>query len=358
LTEAQAEQLQQFLAMENALVEQLKTAGLSQTKALALLGIAPAAWHYRKHPRPRRTDPTPHTQRRSTAWLSEAELREILAMQAAAFVDDKSVHQAFYEALDAGTPIASLKTWYRVCTAHLNHLRPVRAQVVRPRRKHSSASMPQWDADAVGQVWCWDITMLPGPYKGVSFCFYMAMDVFSRKIVAWRVEEHEDDDLARAMFEAAFAAQGLTPRLVHSDRGAAMTSRTLTGLFALLGINASKNRPRVSNDNPYAETLFKTAKHAGFGYPRYFQTLEEARAWVAGFVHKYNTEHRHRGLEGHTPANVHDGSWIEIHHQRQATVDALYAEHPERFNKPPKIKTPLAQTVLNQKKPAYRLQTG
>ncbi|MFZ1625449.1 MAG: DDE-type integrase/transposase/recombinase [Gammaproteobacteria bacterium] len=345
--------MEQFLVMENSLVEWLKTAGLSQTKALALLGIAAGTWHYRSNPRPKVVEPVPHNQRRSPAWLSETELREILAMQAAAFVQDKSVHQAFYEALDAATPIASLKTWYRVCTAHLNHLRPVR-----PRKKHASASMPQWDADAVGQVWCWDITMLPGPYKTVSFCFYMAMDVFSRKIVAWRVEQHEDDALARAMFEAAFAVEGLTPTLVHSDRGAAMTSRTLTGLFGLLGINASKNRPRVSNDNPYAETVFKTAKHAGFGYPRYFQTLDEARAWVRRFVHQYNTEHRHRSLEGHTPDSIHDGSWIQIHHQRQATVDALYAEHPERFNKPPKIKTPLAQTVLNQKKTEHRLQTG
>jgi transposase InsO family protein len=353
LTTEQAEQLQQFLTAENTLVEELIAAGLSQTKALALLGIAASTWHYRAHPRPAVAAPVPHTQRRSRAWLSQGELREILAMQAAAFQQDKSVHQGFYEALDAGTPIASLKTWYRVCTAHLNDLRPVR-----PRKRHTAASMPQWDADAVGQVWCWDITMLPGPYRGVSFCFYMVMDVFSRKIVAWRVEDHENDDLARDMFDAAFTTEGRTPRLVHSDRGASMTSLTLTGLFALLGVTASKNRPRVSNDNPYAETLFKTAKHAGFGYPRYFQTLEEARAWVAGFVHKYNTEHRHRGLEGHTPANVHDGSWIQIHHQRQATVDALYAEHPERFNNPPVIKPPLAQIVLNQKKPEHRLQTG
>jgi hypothetical protein len=283
LTGAQTEQLQGFLEMENALVEQFKSVGLCQTKALAVLGIAPATWHYRGNPRPPVSDPVPHNQRWSKAWLSQAEIREILAMQAAAFVDDKSVHQAYYEALDAGTPVSSLKTWYRVCTAHLNHLRPVR-----PRKKHSAASMPQWDADAVGQVWCWDITMLPGPYRGVSFCFYMAMDVFSRKIVAWRVEEHEKDELARDMFEAAFAAEGLTPQLVHSDRGAAMTSLTLTGLFGLLGITASKNRPRVSNDNPYAETLFKTAKHAGFGFPRYFSTPQQAHDWVSNFVDQYN----------------------------------------------------------------------
>jgi putative transposase len=339
--------------MENTLVGQLTEAGLSQNKALALVGIAASTWHYRHNPRPAATDPIPHGLRRSAAWLCPAEREEILAMQAAAFLDDKSVHQAFYEALDAGNPVASLKTWYRLCAAHLQHVRPVR-----PRKKRSSAAMPQWSADAVGQVWCWDITMLPGPYKGVSYCFYMAMDVFSRKIIAWRVEATENDDLARDMFERAFTAEGLTPHLVHSDRGASMTSRTLTGLFDLLGITTSKNRPRVSNDNPYAETVFKTAKHAGFRYPSYFESIEQARAWVEHFVTTYNTTHRHRALEGHTPASIHDGTWITIHHQRQATVDDLYAAHPERFKTPPKIKTPLAQTVLNHKKPEHRLQTA
>ncbi|MCZ2111402.1 MAG: DDE-type integrase/transposase/recombinase [Dehalococcoidia bacterium] len=345
--------MQSFLAMENTLVGQLGAAGLSQNKTLSLLGISTATWHYRRNPRPAVTDPVPQGLRRSASWLCPAERDEILAMQAAAFLDDKSVHQAYYEALDAGTPVASLKTWYRLCVAHLQHVRPVR-----PRRKRSSAAMPQWTADAVGQVWCWDITMLPGPYRGVSYCFYMVMDVFSRKIIAWRVEEHENDDLARDMFEQAVAAEELSPQLVHSDRGAAMTSRTLTGLFALLGITASKNRPRVSNDNPYAESMFKTAKYGGFGYPRYFKTLEQARAWAQNFVTTYNTEHRHSNLEGHTPASIHDGTWIQIHHQRQTTVDALYAAHPERFRTPPKIKTPLALTALNHQKTEHRLQTA
>ena len=339
--------------MENTLVGQLTAVGLSQNTTLSLLGIPASTWHYRHHPRPVTTDPVPQGLRRSASWLCEAERDEILAMAAAAFLDDKSVHQAYYEALDAGTPVASLKTWYRLCAAHLQHVRPVRR-----RKKRSAAAMPQWSADAVGQVWCWDISMLPGPYRGVSYCFYMVMDVFSRKIIAWRVEEHENDDLARDMFEQAVAGEDLTPHLVHSDRGAAMTSRTLTGLFALLGITASKNRPRVSNDNPYAESMFKTAKHGGFGYPRFFTTLEQARAWAENFVTTYNTEHRHSALEGHTPASIHDGTWIRIHHQRQATYDELYAAHPERFRTPPKIKTPLALTVLNHQKTEHRLQTA
>lgn len=352
LTAEQAEELQQFYAAESGLVTQLGQAGWSQTAALRLLGIAASSWHYRAKPRARVADPKPHTQRAASQRLSDEEISAIIAALMDAFEAEKSVFQAYYEALDAGTPVASLKSWYRVAAAYLHGCRPFRRT-----RTHRACAMPQWSADAPMQVWSWDITALPGPYRGQNFSFYVTMDVFSRAIVAWRVEEHEEDTLAKEMFEIGFAEHGGHPDIVHSDRGASMTSKTLARLFNDLGVTGSKNRPRVSNDNPFSEALFKTAKY-GYNYPRYFHTLEQARAWAAGFVQAYNQHHRHSSLEGHTPASLHDGSWIQIHHQRQAALDALYAANPQRYPRPPKARTPLAQTALNQKHTDDRLQTA
>ena len=59
-----------------------------------------------------------------------------------------------------------------------------------------------------------------------------------------------------------------------------MKSNTLAGLFADLGIEISRNRPRVSNDNPFSEALFKTAKYIP-SYPAYFNDIVQARAWAA-----------------------------------------------------------------------------
>lgn len=185
----------------------------------------------------------------------------------------------------------------------------------------------------------------------------MTIDVFSRKIVGWRVEEREVDELAEDMFHTAFTAEATQPRIVHSDRGASMTSKTLKRLFTDLGITISRNRPRVSNDNPFSESWFKTAKHSP-GYPRYFESLAQATAWAAAFVDYYNHHHRHSALEGHTPADVHDGTWITVHHARQATLDALYAANPNRYPRPPQVRTPLAHVVLNKDNPEHRLQPG
>lgn len=69
----------------------------------------------------------------------------------------------------------------------------------------------------------------------------------------------------------------------------------LETLYAL-GITPSRSRPRVSNDNAYAESLFKTLKYVPDYQPQGFKTLDEARVWVRNFVNWYNNEHRHSGI--------------------------------------------------------------
>lgn len=334
------------------MVADLIATGRSQTSVLKLLEIAASTWHRRRNPGPAVTAPVAHTARGGSHWLTDAEISAITADLMDAFDAEKSVYQAYFEAFDAGAPVASLKSWYRIAAAYLQPCRPVRR-----RRNHRCCAMPQWEATAPNQVWSWDITMLPAPYRGVNYCFYVTIDVFSRKIVGWRVEEREVDELAEDMFHTAFTAEATQPRIVHSDRGASMTSKTLKRLFTDLGITISRNRPRVSNDNPFSESWFKTAKHSP-GYPRHFESLAQATAWAAAFVDYYNHHHRHSALEGHTPADVHDGTWITVHHARQATLDALYAANPNRYPRPPQVRTPLAHVVLNKENPEHRLQPG
>lgn len=339
-------------AVTAGLVAALVAAGLSQRTALVLAGMSRSTWHYRSNPRGGVATPVPHTQRRALSWLSPTEQDTIAAMLQAAFTRGWSVYHAFYEALDVGDPVASLSTWYRVARTRLAAQRPVRRT-----RKHRASAIPSLVVDAPLQAWSWDITHLKGPYRRVTYQFYVAIDVFSRMIVAWRLEDREDDDLARDMFETAFASHGARPRIIHSDGGPAMTSNTLTGLFAELGIEVSRNRPRVSNDNPFSEAVFKTVKYVPT-YPAYFTDIEQARAWATRFVAWYNHEHHHVGLEGHTPADVHTGSWREVHSKRVATMDRIYAEHPERFRSRPVIKTPMAQVAINHPTTDDRLQTG
>ncbi|WP_407272904.1 integrase core domain-containing protein, partial [Radiobacillus sp. PE A8.2] len=95
----------------------------------------------------------------------------------------------------------------------------------------------------------------------------------------------------------------------------------------------SRSRPRVSNDNPYAESIFRTCKYRPDYPARRFSELTEAREWVLSFVHWYNKEHRHSGLNFLTPNQRHDGSASEILAQRKRVYEQAKARHPERWSR-------------------------
>lgn len=330
----------------------LTGAGASERSALRLIGLSRSSWRYRTHPRDRVSNPVPHAQRGGKHWLSPQEQAAILDRIQEAFQAQISVYEAFYAALDAGDPIASLSSWHRLA----RRLEPQRPSHRKAQQR--SSAIPELTTNQALQLWSWDISKLPLPLRGEYLEFYVVIDVFSRYIVGWRVEETESDELAKEMMEQAFAAEGATPQVIHSDGGASMRSNTLLEFYDELSIATTKNRPRVSNDNPYSEAAFKTAKYRP-EYPQTFNTLDQAREWARQFVTWYNDQHAHSGLEGHTPASIHHDTWRPVHHARQATLDALYEAHPERFTRGrPQLKTPLAAATINQPKTKKRLQTG
>ncbi len=99
-----------------------------------------------------------------------------------------------------------------------------------------------------------------------------------------------------------------------------------------LGVMPSLSRPSVSDDNPYSEALFKTLKYYP-GYPdKPFNSLEDARQWVLGFVHWYNETHRHSALRFVTPGQRHRGDDIKILAQRRALYEHSKTLHPERWS--------------------------
>lgn len=99
-----------------------------------------------------------------------------------------------------------------------------------------------------------------------------------------------------------------------------------------LGVMPSFSRPSVSDDNPYSESLFKTLKYHP-GYPdKPFDSLQEAREWVAGFQHWYNEVHRHSALRFMTPGQRHRGDDLAILEQRHALYEAAKAKKPERWS--------------------------
>ena len=180
----------------------------------------------------------------------------------------------------------------------------------------------QHRADQPNQVCCWDITWLPGPIRGQFYSLYLIIDLYSRKIVGWEVHEVENSAQARALVERTVWREGILdpPRVLHGDNG------------SRLGIAASFSRPRVSDDNAYAEALFRTLKYSP-AFPRQgFATLAAARDWVQAFSDWYNTVHRHRSIQYVTPQQRHSGEDGAILRQRHALYQAARRQHPTRWS--------------------------
>jgi putative transposase len=190
---------------------------------------------------------------------------------------------------------------------------------------------------------------LHGPQKWTYFYLYVVLDVYSRYVVAWRLERRESAHLGQEMFREAIAREGVDPRrlVIHADGGSAMTAKSTLQFYADLGILKSRSRPHVSNDNPYSEAQFKTAKYHPT-FPKFFANIEQARAYLRELVAWYNDQHHHLGLALLTPADVHFGNVERRLADRNATLATAYAEHPERFvRRPPAAEKLQAIVYIN-----------
>ena len=260
--------------------------------------------------------------------LSEREREEIVELVTSKEYRDLPPSQIVPLLADLGIYVASEATIYRVLKAH--NLAAHRGRNKPPKRRRPR----EHKATGPNQVWSWDITFLRSPVRGQFFYLYMFVDVWSRKIVGWRVFDREDNKLAAVTFKAICRHEGLDPRglVLHSDNGAAMKGATMVATLEKLGVHQSFSRPRVSDDNPFSESLFGTLK----GRPNYptrpFENLESARSWVTGFVAWYNEEHRHSGISFVTPAQRHHGQQEEILQQRERVYKEAKARYPDRWS--------------------------
>ena len=152
----------------------------------------------------------------------------------------------------------------------------------------------------------WDITWLKSLVTGIWYYAYVIIDLYDRSVINWAIYENESDEHSTQLFKDACIKHGCSPQFVHSDNGNPMKGVTLVGLFYQLGIVPSYSRPRVSDDNPFIESFFKTLKYKS-GYPKKFDSIESARKWFADFVDWYNNRHWHSGMQYITPMQKRKG---------------------------------------------------
>lgn len=244
---------------------------------------------------------------------------------------------------DKGIYLACESTFYKILNER---------KLLEPRGKSQpkNTSKPApLVATGPNEIFSWDITYLRGPIKGQFYYLYMFMDIFSRKIMGHRVYDCESMELSSKLIEEICVRERIIQNklILHSDNGGAMKGATMLATLQKLGVVPSFSRPRVSDDNPYSESLFKTLKYCP-QYPfRPFNSLDEANNWVTKFVSWYNEKHLHSGIKFVTPSDRHAGKDKEILDNRKRVYENARMKNPYRWSRETRNWDKIAEVYLN-----------
>ena len=154
------------------------------------------------------------------------------------------------------------------------------------------------------------------------------------------------------MMVEAYHRHGVDPKklTLHSDNGGPMKGSTMLATLQRLKVVPSFSRPRVSDDNPFSESLFRTLKYRP-GYPSQpFASEQDAQRWVDGFVQWYNTDHLHSEIRFVTPDDRHYGREEAILNKRKEVYDQARQKNPNRWTGQTRNWEPVEIVRLNPEK--------
>ena len=157
----------------------------------------------------------------------------------------------------------------------------------------------EFSAEHPNQIWVSDITY----FKVKSYWVYLCiiLDLYSRKIIGWRVSKHMSTHLVTATFKAAYQDRGRPQNLTfHSDRGSQYVSKTLTELFQQHGVKQSFSATARPLDNAVAETFFSSFKREE-AYRKDYTSEQHFRRSVEEYIRFYNEVRPHQTLNYKTP---------------------------------------------------------
>lgn len=167
---------------------------------------------------------------------------------------DQPPRAVYFKLLERGTCLCLPSTMYR--------LLPKAGQTGerRQQREAQHHAVPRLKATAPNQVWTWDNAKLATTTPGAYLTLYTVVDLYSCYVLAWMISRKENSALAVQLMEESVARYRIKPGqlTIHQDRGAPMIAHRFINQMVELDIILSHSRPRVSNDNAFSESRFKT----------------------------------------------------------------------------------------------------
>jgi len=256
---------------------------------------------------------------------------------------DQPPAEVYHQLLEKKQHLCSISTMHRILRQEKENGER------RPQRPAQHHAIPRLLAYSPNEVWTWDITKLPLICRRIYLSLYVVLDLYSRFVVAWMISIKENSALSKQLMTEAVTRYRITEGqlTVHQDRGSPMTAHGYLENMEELDITCSHSRPRVSNDNPFSESQFKTQKYQP-DYPGRFDSVAHARRWCEDYFGWYNFKHHHSGLAGFTPEQVFTGRYHEVAKQKQWALNERFKNNPERFVRgKPSVQLPPKFVAIN-----------
>ena len=169
--------------------------------------------------------------------------------------------------------------------------------------------------------------------------------------MGWEVHQTDESHHAAHLVRRTALAEGIATMaakpVLHGDNGSTLKATTVLAMLNWLGIKPYYSLPRFSDDNAYAESLFRTVKYRPEFPAKGSAILDEARAWAASFVQWYNVDHRHSGIRYVSPAHRHAGKDHAILAARHLLYTRCRELHPARWSGKTRNWSPIGTVTLN-----------
>lgn len=162
----------------------------------------------------------------------------------------------------------------------------------------------QFQADRPDQIWVSDVTCFKLGALYLYTC--IILDLFSRRVVAYKVSKKNSTQLITSTFKAAWEQRAPDAGLIfHSNRGAQYTSHRFRQLLHERSVVQSFSNSGRFHDNAVAESFFATLKKEEL-YRKDHTSEAAFKRGLASYIEFYNTQRPHRTLKNLTPCQVED----------------------------------------------------
>jgi len=161
-------------------------------------------------------------------------------------------------------------------------------------KKRKNHVLQKFQADLPNTLWGSDVTYIRA--ETVLYALCLIIDVFSRKVVAYKISINNDTALVLSTFQKAYIEREKPNSLTfHNDQGAQYSAYAFRTYLRECGVKQSFSNPGTPHDNAVAEAFFSIMKREEISNNRY-HTIEELERTVADFIGFYNRLHPHRKL--------------------------------------------------------------